>query len=98
MLKICFVCGEYPPGPHGGIGTTVQVLGRALVQAGHQVRVVGACARDYPAPDYENDQGVDVWRLREPGGRFGWLTARYHVFQTVARWCRAGLVDVVEVP
>ena len=40
-MKICFLCSEYPPVPHGGAGTFTQVTARALVQAGHDVRVVG---------------------------------------------------------
>src|SRR5215467_6645136 len=36
-MKICYLCNEYPPAPHGGIGSVTQVLGRALADAGHQV-------------------------------------------------------------
>ncbi len=97
-MRICFLCNEYPPGPHGGIGTMTQVLARALVQARHQVRVVGMYPRDYPAPDYEEDQGVRVWRLRRPARRFGWVPARYQLFVTIARWARRGEIDLVEVP
>ncbi len=57
-MKICFICGEYPPGPHGGIGTFVQVLARALVAAGHEVRVLGAYGTAYHAANEEVDQGV----------------------------------------
>jgi len=97
-MRICFLCNEYPPGPHGGIGTMTQVLARALVQAGHQVRVVGLYPRDYPAPDYEEDQGVRVWRLRQSSHRFSWAPARYQLFRTVAGWSRRGKIDLVEVP
>jgi hypothetical protein len=49
-LELCFICSEYPPGPHGGIGTMTQVLARALVARGHGVRVIGVYQRDYPGP------------------------------------------------
>ncbi len=75
-----------------------QVLARALVQAGHQVRVVGVYPRDYPAPDYEDDQGVRVWRLRKPAHRLSWVPARHKLFRTIARWSRRGEIDLVEVP
>ena len=97
-MNLCLICPEYPPGPHGGIGTMTQVLARALVRTHHQVRVVGVYPQTYPAYDYEEDQGVRVWRLREPAYRFGWVVARYRLFRTVASWSRKGEVDLIEVP
>ncbi|MEM7344831.1 MAG: glycosyltransferase family 4 protein [Chloroflexota bacterium] len=97
-MKICFVCSEYPPGPHGGIGTMTRILARYLVKAGHEVRVTGIYQPDFPAPDYEVDQGVQVWRLREPTYRLGWLVGRYQLFQQIAGWSRAGEIEIVDVP
>jgi glycosyltransferase involved in cell wall biosynthesis len=97
-LNLCFVCPDYPPGPHGGIGTMTQVLARALVARGHGVRVVGVGRRDYQAPDYEVDRGVHVWRLREHPHRFGWVADRYELFRVVASWSRRREIDLVEVP
>lgn len=97
-MRICFVCSDYPPGPHGGIGTMTQLLARAMVRAGHHARVVGVYAPSYPAPDRENDRGVQVWRLREPLGPTGWIRARRALFALVAEWSRAGDIDLVEVP
>jgi glycosyltransferase involved in cell wall biosynthesis len=96
-MRICFQCDEYPPGPHGGIGTLVQLLARGLVQRGHQVRVIGIYSQAYPAANYEEDEGVRVWRLREPEWRFGWLAARWRAYRMIARWIRSGEIDVVEV-
>ena len=75
-----------------------QVLARALVRSGHHVRVVGVYPSDYPAPDFEEDLGVLVWRLREKQVRGGWLLARYGLYRTVARWARRGEIDIVEGP
>ncbi len=97
-MRICFLCNEYPPGPHGGVGTMTQVLARVLVQAGHQVRILGVYLPNYPAPDYEEDQGVRVWRLRRSNHRFSRLPARHQLFRTVAGWSRRGEIDLVEVP
>jgi glycosyltransferase involved in cell wall biosynthesis len=97
-MKICFICPEYPPGPHGGVGTFTQVVGRALAQAGHQVRVAGIYPPSYPAPDYEEDQGVRVWRLRDPRIRSGWLWARLKLYRLIAQWAQAGEIDIVESP
>ena len=97
-MRVCFVCSEYPPGPHGGIGTFTQVLARGLAKAGHEVRVAGVYKRDYPSPDFEVDQGVQVSRYRESGRRFGWLWARRRLFRQIANWSRSGECELVEVP
>jgi len=97
-MKICFICGEYPPGLHGGIGTMTQVLGRALAKQGHDVRVIGIYPRDYPAPDFEVDRGVRVWRLRDSTYPGGWLASRMRLFWRVSEWVNAGQIDVIEVP
>jgi glycosyltransferase involved in cell wall biosynthesis len=63
QLHICFLCNEYPPGKHGGIGIFTQTLGRRLAARGHKVTVVGF----YPVrkSTSENDDGVSIRRLRE---------------------------------
>jgi glycosyltransferase involved in cell wall biosynthesis len=40
-MKIGYLCHEYPPAPHGGIGTSVQTLARGFAARGHAVTVVG---------------------------------------------------------
>jgi len=97
-VKIAFVCGEYPPGPHGGIGTMTRLLARGLTEAGHSVRVVGIYPPSYRAPNYEEDEGVRVWRLREPDYRLGWVPARVSLFRMIEEWSAAGDVDLVEAP
>jgi glycosyltransferase involved in cell wall biosynthesis len=76
----------------------IQVLGRSLVRQGHDVRVIGVYPPDYPAPDFEIDAGVRVWRLRDSAHRLGWLASRYRLYRYVSQWVREGLVDIVEVP
>jgi len=98
FMKVCFVCCEYPPGPHGGIGTMTQVIGRALVQEGHEVRVAGVYANEYPAPDHEIDHGVEVFRIRGSRQRFTWIAARHRLFRKIATWVKEGHVDIIEVP
>lgn len=97
-MKICFICSEYPPGPHGGIGTSACNLARGLVQAGHEVRVAGIYPRHYPGPEYEENQGVCVWRWRASSVRLGWIADRYRLFQAIRRWAKAGEIDLVDVP
>lgn len=97
-MKFCFVCGEYPPGPHGGIGTMTQVLARALVRAGHEVRSIGLYPSWYKAPERQDDQGVQVIRLRQREHPLGWIASRYQLYRQISEWIRAGEVDLVELP
>ena len=97
-MRVCLVCSEYPPGPHGGIGTFTQVLARGLAAKGHQVRVAGVYKKSYPAPDFEEDEGVQVWRFRQSAGRWDWIWARRRLFRQIASWTRDGQCDIVEVP
>ncbi len=97
-MNLCFICSEYPPGPHGGTGTFTQVIARALTRAGHQVRVAGVYPATHPAADYEEDRGVQVWRLREPKFSYGWILARYRLYRLIKSWIMAGQVDLVEAP
>jgi glycosyltransferase involved in cell wall biosynthesis len=97
-MRICFLCNEYPPGPHGGIGTCTQTLGRALAAAGHAVRVIGAYPPDHPSVAYEIDHGVEVWRLRDGAHRPAKALVRRRLFRMVARWARNGEIDLVEAP
>src|ERR1044071_2342112 len=63
-MNILFICDEYPPGKNGGIGSSIQTLGRAMVKKGHRVFVVGLYPYSYGQQDTENDMGVKVWRFR----------------------------------
>ncbi len=96
-MRICFVCNEYPPGRHGGIGTMTQMLARGLVQAGHHVRAVGVYS-DRTATEHLDDEGVEIWRLPLKSGHGSWITGRIRLFRQIAAWSKAGEIDLVEVP
>lgn len=81
-MHIGFLCNEYPPAPHGGIGSFVQTLARALVRAGHRVTVTGL----YPPAlaGESQDEGVRIIRLARvgpPGLRilFNYLRMQRHL-------------------
>lgn len=95
-MKICFICPEYPPVPHGGMGTFVQVMGRALVRAGHEVRVIGIYPAGGDYAGYEEDEGVRVWRMRMPSIAYGWVLARYRLYRQVKSWVQWGEVELVD--
>src|SRR5262245_29848502 len=97
-MRICFICNEYPPGPHGGIGTFTQIMARSLVRGGHEARVVGAYPKEYRAPAYEEDEGVRIWRMRDGSHRISKAIARFRLFSLIAGWSRRGEIDLLEAP
>jgi glycosyltransferase involved in cell wall biosynthesis len=94
-MRIAFLCDEYPPAGHGGIGTATRLLARALVRAGHAVRVVGTYV-DRTGP--RDDDGVEIVRLPVAPSRLGWMADRRATYRMVARWASAGEIDLVEAP
>ena len=83
-MNILLFCDEYPPGPHGGIGTAVQTLARTLLRQGHDVWVAGLYDYGYGGADYETDEGVQVYRLRKKSERLG-ISMRYTFYDKVMR-------------
>jgi glycosyltransferase involved in cell wall biosynthesis len=63
-VNILYLCDEYPPGRHGGIGTLVQLLARQLAKDGHRVIVAGLYMPGYGGADEFEDEGVKVFRFR----------------------------------
>ena len=96
-MHVCFLCNEYPPGQHGGIGSFTQTLGRRLAQRGCQVTVLGF----YPvaALRQEEDQGVKIRRLahtRLQGAPF-WIHG-LRLRRELRRLAAAGPLDIVDGP
>ncbi|WPV02476.1 glycosyltransferase family 4 protein [Mucilaginibacter sp. cycad4] len=63
-MNILYLCDEYPPGPHGGIGTYVRLIAGQMVKLGHKVIVAGLYSRGYGGADEFEDEGVKVLRYR----------------------------------
>jgi glycosyltransferase involved in cell wall biosynthesis len=94
-VNIVFVCNEYPPLPHGGIGTFVQTVARALYRRGHRVTVVGSTE----TPREYSDGGVEVVTLRRNGLPYvGNLITRFKLHRWLSARARAGSIDVIEAP
>ena len=60
-MKILMLSWEYPPRVVGGISRVVYDLSHKLYQQGHKVTVI--TYRDGNVPYYEDDDGVDVYRV-----------------------------------
>jgi glycosyltransferase involved in cell wall biosynthesis len=94
-MKLIFVCNEYPPAPHGGIGTFVHTIVHALHRAGHEVTVVGLGEED----GCRDDTGIRVVTLRRGRlRRVSWLLDRIRLFRWLTREVRALGCDLIEVP
>jgi glycosyltransferase involved in cell wall biosynthesis len=63
-MNILYLCDEYPPGQHGGIGRSVQLLARELVKQGHKITVAGLYSLGYGGEAVFEDEGVKVYRFR----------------------------------
>jgi glycosyltransferase involved in cell wall biosynthesis len=94
-MKITYICNEYPPAPHGGIGTFVQTLARGLVAKGHPVSVVGW---GHVAGERE-DHGVRVVTLPACRRRgVGWFVNRRRLHRWLREEVRAGRTEIIETP
>ena len=71
-MNILYLCDEYPPGKHGGIGTSVRLLAGEMVKLGHKVVVAGLYSPGYGGEDEFEDHGVKVYRFRR-GLNNNWL-------------------------
>ena len=63
-MNILYLCDEYPPGRHGGIGTSVRLLARQMAKMGHHVVVAGLYGPGYGGANEFSDEGVKVYRFR----------------------------------
>jgi len=94
-MKIVYVCNEYPPRHHGGIGTFVQDMARGMSQKGHDVTVVGLAEANH---EYE-DQGVQVVTLRaNKTGYLGSLISRIGLHRCLSSRARSGKIDIIDAP
>lgn len=93
VMRITFVCNEYPPAPQGGIGTFTYHFARALVGAGHKITVVGLSDND----SERIDEGVRVVTLGGARGR-GQFARRRALRDWLERDTIRNRTDIVELP
>jgi starch synthase len=94
-MKILFFCDEYPPRPHGGIGTFVEAVTQGMHRRGHQVAVVGFGQSN----DHADASGISVITLARNNFRYiGNLITRFRLRAYLSALSKAGKVDIIEVP
>lgn len=94
-MNITYICNEYPPRPHGGIGTFVQTAAQAMSRAGHRVTVVGIGDEDAE----RDDSGVRVVTLKRSPIR---LISQFANRRKLRAWLEdqttRGDCEIIEVP
>jgi glycosyltransferase involved in cell wall biosynthesis len=94
-MHVCFLCNEYPPAIHGGIGSFTQTLARGLVRHGHRVTSIGL----YPIQREVSDEDRGVRVIRLPQGRIPGLriaTNCLRMREAVRRVHRESPIDLLE--
>lgn len=95
-MKIVFLCNEYPPCPQiGGIGVFTHTIAHGMVDAGHEVTVLGY-GKDHGERD---DRGVRVVILPDLTIRkVAWFVNLRRLYSWLKREACAGRIDIVETP
>src|SRR5665647_1937882 len=94
-MKITFLCHEYPPRAHGGLGTFVRVIATALASSGHEITILelGEFAKTRVS------EGVKIVSLPMSKARFlGMFLNRWRIAKWVNRAFGKGEIDILEVP
>ena len=110
-MNILFLCDEYPPCQHGGIGSVTQTLARELVLKGHQVSVCGFYPYYRTALPFEDDLGVRIYRcfygsrllLKISRNKYlGWFVNIESRFNSYTRFLKELIkknsIDIIEIP
>ena len=81
-MRVLYICNEYPPAIHGGIGIFVRMLAEHLASTGHETAVIGFASHVASRmEDFEN--GVRVVRLPWPRTRGELRMGRFRVDSSV---------------
>jgi len=96
-MHLVFLCNEYPPAPHGGIGSFTQTMARTLAARGHKVTVVGFYQQREDVR--EDDHGVRVVRLAHARIRgMGLIINGRRLTQELGNIDAQSRIDIIEGP
>ena len=94
-MHLAFLSNEFPPEPHGGIGSFTVEMARALTSNGHRVSVIGFGN----GPARSEDGGLSLYRLPFPQrGAAPSIRARIQLHRFLERLYRNDPFDVLETP
>jgi glycosyltransferase involved in cell wall biosynthesis len=102
-MNILYICNEYPPSPHGGIGVMVKGLANYFSKNGHNVFILGQYDIDEDLIEFDNSVKVYRYKNRRyfPSGLSffnvcqSWLE-RKRVHKLINRVINLDQIDIVE--
>ena len=104
-MHIGFICHEYPPCNHGGIGSFTKELAEGLVKFGHQVSVIGFYQQnvlELNEPVNEILNGVSVYRYplikKFSRSHLDYVYQRWKLYRIVKTINTQERFDVIESP
>jgi glycogen synthase len=97
-MKILFLCNEYPPVPHGGIGTVTRTLANGLIRRGHTVIVAGLYEGCLQKMEMNKDEGIIIYKIKKEAGPFGFIRSSLLLYRWVKKIISQQAVDLLEAP
>jgi len=104
-MHIIFICHEYPPCNHGGIGSFTKDLAEGLVSIGFSVSVIGLYSKnvlDISEPIIENISGVKIYRfpqiIKYGLPRLNIFYNRWYLYSQIKKINRIEKIDILEAP
>lgn len=98
-MHICYVCNEYPEGPHGGVGTVTQLLAESMAANGNFIKVIGVYDLSYPSESLEIRNGIEVTRIKvKTRNKIAMLWGNWLMAKKINRWIKHDLIDIIECP
>lgn len=94
-MNILFYCNEYPPFPHGGIGTFTQDIAEELAKKNVNIYVYGLY--DCNTPTAEKVNGVTVIRDKKSHSFLGKCLSRISTYFRLKDIIKKNNIDILEV-
>ena len=97
-MKVLYICNEYPPYIHGGIGSFTRDIACGLAISGVNVTVWGLY-EDLEEDIFETINSVKVYRIRRQskGGRFDHLKMVWELNIKLRKFLIANHFDIIEI-
>lgn len=96
-MNILYICHEYPPARHGGIGSFVKSISKSLQNANHNIYVIGLC-NEAEYIGITDDDGVYVERIAPVKHfPFSWKLDRKRLEKRVRALVKEKNIDLIEV-
>jgi glycosyltransferase involved in cell wall biosynthesis len=105
-MRLLFICNEFPPTVHGGVGTFTLTLANHLMENGNDIHVMGF-DQTVSQTVRSNEQGIQVTRLASPFRKRDYLQwgqydiaiqilERMDLSRQARKYCQQNKIDLVE--